>query len=78
LEQYGAVMVITETGHVGNMRPIRLRELGLEAENVIRDGLPLNGVCLYPVLGMTEWHQPEEWTQMGFETQRTEVEARTL
>ena len=64
-ERYGAEMVITETGHVGNMRPIWLQELSQEAENVIRDGLPLNGVCLYPVLGMPEWHQPEEWTQMG-------------
>jgi hypothetical protein len=36
-----------------------------EAENVISDGLPLNASFFYPVLVMVEWHQPEEWTQMG-------------
>lgn len=74
-------MVITETGHVGNMRQIWLRELGREAENVIRDGISLNGVCLYPVLGMPEWHSTRGMDSdgtMGFEAQRTEVEARTL
>lgn len=28
------------------------------------DGIPLKGVCLYPILGMPEWHS-QEWTPMG-------------
>jgi beta-glucosidase/6-phospho-beta-glucosidase/beta-galactosidase len=64
-DRYGAEIVITETGHVDRMRPIWLRELSQEAESVIRDGLPLHGVCLYPVLGMPEWHQRDEWTNLG-------------
>ena len=25
----------------------------------------LGGVCLYPILGMPEWHEPDVWTPMG-------------
>jgi hypothetical protein len=25
----------------------------------------LAGICLYPVLGMPEWHDRERWTRMG-------------
>jgi hypothetical protein len=28
-------------------------------------GVPLRGVCLYPILGMPEWHDPDIWTPMG-------------
>ena len=27
--------------------------------------MPLRGVCLYPILGMPEWHDQTQWTQMG-------------
>ena len=47
------------------MRQIWLREFGRDAENVIRDGLSLNGVLFTRFLVMPEWRQPEEWTQMG-------------
>jgi beta-glucosidase/6-phospho-beta-glucosidase/beta-galactosidase len=63
--RYGADIVITETSHVGEMRPIWFQELCEEAKNLITDGVPLKGVCLYPVLSMPEWHQLNEWTQMG-------------
>ncbi|HKX32305.1 MAG TPA: glycoside hydrolase, partial [Blastocatellia bacterium] len=63
--RYGAEMLITETSHLGELRPIWLRELTNEVKTVLNTGLPLHGVCLYPILGMPEWHAPEEWTQMG-------------
>ena len=31
----------------------------------IGGGIPLRGVCLYPILGMPEWHDQKRWTQMG-------------
>jgi hypothetical protein len=27
--------------------------------------VPLRGVCLYPILGMPEWHAPHVWALMG-------------
>jgi hypothetical protein len=47
------------------MREVWLEELMLECEFLLNDGVPLHGVCIYPVLGMPEWHHPEQWTHMG-------------
>jgi hypothetical protein len=64
-QRYGQEMLITETSHVDDMRQVWLRELAEESVRVLREDIPLRGVCLYPVLGMPEWHTPERWTQMG-------------
>lgn len=64
-ERYGAEILITETGHVGEMRAPWLRELAGECESMLAMGLPVRGVCLYPVLGMPEWHARHVWARMG-------------
>jgi hypothetical protein len=64
-ERYGAEIVISETSHVGEMRPAWLREMIEEAEALLDEGVPLGGICLYPILGMPEWHARNEWTHMG-------------
>jgi hypothetical protein len=64
-ERYGAEIVITETSHVGDTRPAWVREVAVEAEALLDEGIPLGGICLYPILGMPEWHARQEWTQMG-------------
>lgn len=58
-------ILITETSHRDDMRPVWLRELTGECEALLAEGVPLRGVCLYPILGMPEWHAQEEWTRMG-------------
>jgi len=64
-ERYGGELLITETGHVGDMRPVWMREMANESEALLREGVPLRGVCLYPILGMPEWHAQDEWAHMG-------------
>ena len=64
-KRYGGDFVVTETSHIGDMRPIWLKTLADECEGLLNDGVPLRGVCLYPILGMPEWHEPEVWTRMG-------------
>lgn len=63
--RYGGEFLVTETSHVGDMRPIWMQTLADECERLIDEGVPLRGVCLYPILGMPEWHDPAVWTQMG-------------
>ena len=63
--RYGGEILVTETSHVGDMRPIWLRTVADECEKLLDEGVPLRGVCLYPILGMPEWHDPSVWTQMG-------------
>lgn len=64
-ERYGADLLITETGHLNELRATWLSEVANEVETIITSGMKLHGVCLYPILGMPEWHARDEWTQMG-------------
>lgn len=63
--RYGADMILTETGHVDDMRAVWFRELSEEIRTALESQLPLRGVCLYPILGMPEWHDRQQWTRMG-------------
>lgn len=64
-DRYGGDLLIAETSHRDEMRPVWLREVAQEAMALLDSGVPLRGVCLYPILGMPEWHTPDEWTPMG-------------
>jgi hypothetical protein len=64
-ERYGGDLLLTETAHVADMRPGWMRCMAGECEKLLDAGVPLRGACLYPILGMPEWHEPEVWTRMG-------------
>lgn len=64
-QRYGGEVLITETGHVNDMRAPWLNYVTEEAEALLEEGLPLRGICLYPILGMPEWHIRHQWTPMG-------------
>ena len=63
--RYGQEIAITETSHWADQRGPWLKEVAREVEQVLEEGIPLRGVCLYPVLGMPEWHVRHEWAHMG-------------
>jgi len=63
--RYGSEIIITETAHIGDRRAAWLLEVAKESEALLLEGVPLRGVCLYLILGMPEWHEPEVWTPMG-------------
>ncbi|HTQ09452.1 MAG TPA: hypothetical protein VMI31_05215, partial [Fimbriimonadaceae bacterium] len=64
-QRYEHPIVVTETSHVENMRGPWLRYMAGEVREALEAGIPVEGICLYPILGMPEWHQPEVWTRMG-------------
>jgi beta-glucosidase/6-phospho-beta-glucosidase/beta-galactosidase len=64
-ERYGGDLLITETAHVGPLRAPWLRYIAEEARIALRRGVRLHGICLYPILGMPEWHEPEVTVRMG-------------
>lgn len=64
-QRYGGDLLISETSHVGEKRQPWMQELTREIEDLILEGVPIRGVCIYPVLGMPEWHDQSEWTCMG-------------
>lgn len=63
--RYGKEVVITETSALGEARGPWVHELSRMAEQLFDEGVALGGICLYPILGMPEWHARDQWTRMG-------------
>ncbi len=63
--RYGGPFLITETAHKGAMRPEWMDYIARECSQLLSAGVPLAGVCLYPIIGMPQWHTPHHWELMG-------------
>lgn len=63
--RYGAPIVISETSALGEARAPWLYELSAMAAQLHDEAVPLAGICLYPILGMPEWHDPDQWARLG-------------
>jgi beta-glucosidase/6-phospho-beta-glucosidase/beta-galactosidase len=63
--RYGHPMILSETSHMEEKRTEWIEQVGHEVSELIVEGVPIHGVCVYPVLGMPEWHAPDTWTYMG-------------
>jgi hypothetical protein len=64
-QRYGSEVVITETSALEAARAGWIHELSAMAEQLFDEGVPLGGICLYPILGMPEWHARDQWARMG-------------
>jgi hypothetical protein len=64
-KRYGRDVMITETSHVGDNRGPWLCEVVSACHALLLQNVPLRGACLYPILGMPEWHDRDLWTPMG-------------
>jgi hypothetical protein len=54
-ERYRRPMFIAETGIEDEARPAWLRYVGYEARRAILDGVPVHGICLYPIVNHPGW-----------------------
>lgn len=64
-QRYDRPLVVAETGHVGVGRAAWLHEAAAEAQAAQAMGVPLAGVCLYPLLDRPAWHDPQQWHRSG-------------
>lgn len=64
-ERYGLPLCITETSHVGVGRAAWLREVNEEVHQAIDRGVPIIGVCLYPVIDRCDWDDASHWHNSG-------------
>jgi hypothetical protein len=64
-ERYGCDVFISETSHVNEHRGPWLTYVTEEVAALLQENVPIKAVCIYPVLGMPEWHEPEVWTRFG-------------
>jgi hypothetical protein len=58
-DRFGAPMILSETASTGDDRPGWLEQAHAECRNAIRAGVDLQGFCIYPIVGMAEWHTLE-------------------
>lgn len=64
-ERYRRPMFIGETSHVGEGRAEWIRELTDEVCLAMRAGVPLEGICLYPIIDRFDWDDPGHWHNSG-------------
>jgi beta-glucosidase/6-phospho-beta-glucosidase/beta-galactosidase len=64
-DRYERPIFIAETSHVGSGRAEWIRELTDEIALAIEAGVPLEGVCLYPIIDRFEWEDPTHWHNSG-------------
>lgn len=77
--RYGRPLVVAETGHVGVGRAAWLHEAAAEARATQAVGVPLAGMCLYPLLDRPAWHDTQQWHRSGlWHVPQPDVTARHL
>jgi polysaccharide biosynthesis protein PelF len=54
-DRYRRPVFIAETGIEGDARPSWLRYIGQEARAAVAEGVPLEGLCLYPIIDYPGW-----------------------
>jgi len=64
-ERYGRLLFIAETSHYGIGRADWLDEIAAEVQQACKNGVPLEGVCLYPILDRFDWDDPAHWHNSG-------------
>jgi beta-glucosidase/6-phospho-beta-glucosidase/beta-galactosidase len=58
-------LLISETSHVGVGRAEWIREITDEVVLAVTAGVPIEGICLYPILDRFEWENPSHWHNSG-------------
>ncbi len=64
-ERYSKPIALTETSHPGIDRPQWTQSIGTECAALISAGIPLWGVCLYPIIDRPDWDHLTPWHKAG-------------
>lgn len=63
--RYGRPLFIAETSHVGVGRARWITEVADEVCIALQAGVPVLGVCLYPVIDRPDWEDENHWHNSG-------------
>ncbi len=63
--RYGRPLVISETSHFGTGRARWLREVAHEVRAARGMGVPVEGLCIYPIIDRPDWENPDHWHNSG-------------
>jgi len=63
--RYGIPVVLSETSHPGEHRPNWLELITKECVKTLTMGIPLKGICLYPIIDRPDWDHLHYWHHSG-------------
>ena len=63
--RYKKPIALTETSHPGIDRPKWIEFISHECATVINNGIPLWGICLYPIIDRPDWDHLTPWHHSG-------------
>lgn len=63
--RYDRPVVLSETSHPGEDRPLWIKYISAEVMKNIIDNVPLWGICIYPVIDRPNWDNPDDWHNSG-------------
>jgi hypothetical protein len=64
-KRYGKPMILSETSHPGEDRPLWIEFIAEECAKVLTLDIPFLGVCIYPIIDRPDWDNLNEWHQSG-------------
>src|SRR5206468_7702672 len=64
-ERYKRPFFLAETSHYGTGRAAWIEEVAAECGKALDRGLPLEGICLYPILDRFDWEDDRHWHNSG-------------
>jgi UDP-galactopyranose mutase len=64
-QRYRRPLILAETSHVGSGRAAWLNDTLSEVAHARRVGVPVEGVCLYPLIDRPDWDDPSHWHNSG-------------
>lgn len=63
--RYGKPIIISETSHPGEDRPKWLKMIKAECKQMLQQGIPLLGCCIYPLIDRPDWDFLDDWHHSG-------------
>lgn len=63
--RYGRPLVLSETSHPKEDRPLWIEKLAEECLHTLQAGVPLFGVCWYPLIDRPDWDHTDLWHHSG-------------
>jgi beta-glucosidase/6-phospho-beta-glucosidase/beta-galactosidase len=64
-DRYRRPLFIGETSHIGVGRADWLREIAAELWSANDVGIPLEGICLFPIIDRMDWNDENHWHNSG-------------
>ncbi|MFP5407120.1 MAG: amine oxidase, partial [Gammaproteobacteria bacterium] len=64
-ERYRRPLIVAETSHIGAGRAAWLNDIASEVARARSTGVPVEGLCLYPIVDRHDWNDSSHWHNSG-------------